>query len=77
MFQLNISKLVGIFGGRAALAAKLKADDDLESVSIKRIDKWHERNNMPLLRLIDCMILAKKSDIIINVYDLINEKGKK
>ncbi len=76
MYLMNIKELVRKLGGRTALANKLEADSECKTVSRKGIGKWHERHTLPLNRLIDCMMLSKKAGEPIDVYDLIEEKGK-
>jgi|19_taG_2_1085344.scaffolds.fasta_scaffold30053_3 hypothetical protein len=75
MHTLDIVKLVERLGGRQALAKKLTESALCRSVSVKGIEKWCERQTMPLSRLLDCMVLSRKAGKSIDVNKLIQKKG--
>lgn len=55
--KIDVKKLVAYFGGRSELHRRL--DSKGFKMSIKTIEKWSERSNVPAKRLIQLMSLAR------------------
>jgi carbamoylphosphate synthase small subunit len=55
--RIDTRKLVAHFGGRGELHRRLEARGT--KLSIKTIEKWMERQNIPAIRLVQLMDLAQ------------------
>jgi hypothetical protein len=55
--RLDTKKLVAHFGGRSELWRRLEARGF--KLSVKTIEKWQERSNIPATRLVQLMELAQ------------------
>lgn len=55
--KLNTRKLVAHFGGRIELWRRLAARG--QKLSVKTIEKWMERDNIPVARIVQLMELAQ------------------
>ena len=68
--RLNTRQLVAHFGGRAELHRRLEARGF--TLSVKTIEKWMERDNIPSNRIVQLMELAQyeKRPLDLNLFVL-------
>jgi hypothetical protein len=56
--RIDTKRLIKSFGGRAMLWRKMR--DHGLSVSPRTVDNWADRGNLPLMRFMDLVQIAKK-----------------
>jgi len=57
MITFDVHKLVKDMGGRSALMHGLNKNKLTQNVTLKTIDKWHERGIVPMQRFMDIFVL--------------------
>ena len=67
--RLDTKKLVARFGGRGELHRRLEARGF--SLSVKTVEKWMERGNIPAARLVQLMELAQHEKKPLNLNDYV------
>lgn len=67
--RIDTKKLVARFGGRIELWRRLKARG--VDMSVKTIEKWQERGNIPSHRILQLMELAQHEKHPINLNDFV------
>lgn len=75
--RIDIKKLVAHFGGRTELFRRLEARGF--KITVKAIEKWSERGNIPSHRLIQLMELAQyeKRPLDLNLFVLVAPNSDK
>jgi hypothetical protein len=67
--QLNVRAVVLFFGGPAELSRRVKASG--KTLSVKGIEKWHERGRVPGEWIVALIALAKSEGRLFEVHDFI------
>jgi len=69
--RIDTRKLIARFGGRSELHRRLKARGF--ELSVKTIEKWQERDNIPSHRIVQLMELAQHEKAPINLNDYVQK----
>lgn len=75
MYDLDVRRLVEIFGGAHKVSTALREHGLAKAAPIAVI-RWVERNSIPSHRLADLLVLAKRQNKKINLHSLIAPMGE-
>lgn len=71
--ELDCWAVVAHFGGKAQLCRTMREHGI--DLSVKAIEKWRSRRNIPTAQLVTLAAIAKARGVRFDIYDFIKHKG--